>query len=231
MSEIWLLEHCYRFSEFVPMYEGVCAHSNYIDEWFHRKAGVFSILDYLNLIEKVRNKNYPIDIKWGLEVCYFKKFENLIYTQTKDLRLDFLVGSTHFIDNFAFDHKQEHWDGVDVDKIFKHYFEISTDLANSGLFHGIAHPDSIKLFGHKPSFLLNPYYDKLADALAKNNMYAEMNSGCYLRCGCEIGMDVNMIKAMKSHGVRVLTASDAHIPEDTGDNIITMEKILNEVNE
>ena len=25
LDEIWLLEHCYRFEEFVPMYDSVCA--------------------------------------------------------------------------------------------------------------------------------------------------------------------------------------------------------------
>ncbi len=50
---------------------------------------------------------------------------------------------------------------------------------------------------------LLPYYKELADALAKNNMYAEMNSGCYRRCGCEIVMDVDMIKAMKKHDALV----------------------------
>lgn len=81
-------------------------------------------------------------------------------------------------------------------------------------------------FNHKPSFSLLPYYDKLAEELAKNNMYAEMNSGCYQRCSCEIGMDANMIKAVKVHGVKILTASDAHRPEDVGSDIIMMEKML-----
>ena len=45
MNEIWLLEHCYRFREFVPMYDSVCAYSKYIDAWFHRKAGVLSLSD------------------------------------------------------------------------------------------------------------------------------------------------------------------------------------------
>lgn len=226
MDEIWLLEHCYRFREFVPMYESVCAYSDYIDEWLRQKAGTLGISDYLKLIEKVRDKKYPIDIKWGLEVCYFKNFENLVHVQTKDLGLDFLLGSTHFVDDFAFDHKYEHWDGVDIDNVFKRYYEISIDLANSGLFDGIAHPDSIKLYGHRPSFSLAPYYDELAAALAKNNMYAEMNSGRYRRSGCEIGMNVDMIKAMQKYGVKIVTASDAHCPEDVGDNIITMGKIL-----
>lgn len=40
LDEIRLLEHCYRFEEFVPMYDSVCAYSEYVDAWFHRQAGV-----------------------------------------------------------------------------------------------------------------------------------------------------------------------------------------------
>ena len=38
LDEIWLLEHNYRFEEFVPMYTSVCAYSEYVSEWFRRKA-------------------------------------------------------------------------------------------------------------------------------------------------------------------------------------------------
>jgi len=226
LDEIWLLEHCYRFREFVPMYDGVCSYSPYIDAWFHRKAGVLDVAEYQVLIEKVRSATYPIEIKFGIEVCYFKAFEEFIYAATKNLGLDFLVGSVHFIDDFAFDHKAEHWNGVDVDRAFTRYFETSADLAKSRLFIGIAHPDSVKLFGHNPSFPLLPYYDDLAAALAKNNMYAEMNTGCSRRCECTPGMDIELAKAMKKHGVNILTASDAHSPEDVGDGIALMEDIL-----
>ena len=68
---------------------------------------------------------------------------------------------------------------MDVDKIFRMYFEDSISLAKSGIFDGIGHPDTIKLFGHKPSFPLTDYYEKLAVELARNNMYADQNSGAY----------------------------------------------------
>lgn len=231
IDEIWLLEHCYRFSEFVPMYGGVCAYSDYIDKWFHRKAGVLQFNDYLRLIDKVRHQNWPVQIKFGLEVCYFQQFEELVYTTTKDKGLDFLVGSTHFIDDFAFDHTSEHWEGVDVDNAYRRYFETSVDLANSGVYTGIAHPDCIKLFGHKPSFSLLDYYDNLAAALAKSNMYAEQSSGSYRRCPdtSEPGMNAELIKALKNHGVKIQTASDAHHPDDVGMYVRELEERLDGV--
>ena len=43
IEEIWLLEHCYRFKQFVPMYDSVCRYSSYIDKWFHSKALALSM--------------------------------------------------------------------------------------------------------------------------------------------------------------------------------------------
>jgi len=167
LDEIWLLEHCYRFIEFVPMYDSVCAYSDYIDKWFHKKAGVLELKDYLQLVNNVRKQKYPIKIKFGLEICYFEKFEEFIKQQTKDKEFDFLLVSTHFINDFAFDHKPEFWNGIDVDSACQSYFERSIALAESEIFSGIAHPDAIKLFGHKPSFELDGYYARLSKTLAK----------------------------------------------------------------
>jgi histidinol-phosphatase (PHP family) len=181
LNEIWLLEHCYRFREFVPMYDNACAYSDYVNQWFGRKAGALDFPD-----------------------------------------------SVHFIDRFAYDHKPEHWQGVNVDNAYRRYFETSVDLANSGIFSGIAHPDCIKLFGHKPSFSLDKYYDQLAAALAKNHMYAEQSGGAHSRCPetAELGMADGLIKALRSHNVRIQTASDAHCPEDVGLPDVELERIL-----
>lgn len=140
IDEVWLLEHCYRFKEFVPMYDSICTYSDYIDKWFHRKAGVLMLADYLRLVDLVRKNQYSIRIKFGLEVCYFKRFEEFVGDIVKDKDLDFILGSVHFVDDFAFDHKAEHWNGVDVDKIYQRYFETSFDLVNCGIYKGIAHP-------------------------------------------------------------------------------------------
>lgn len=216
IDEIWLLEHCYRFKEFIGMYDSVCNYSNYISNWFHSKAGVYPLADYLRLIDHIRSENYPIKIHFGLEVCYFKQQEDFIRKQTLGKGLDFLVGSVHFIDDFAFDHKAEHWANIDVDHMYHRYFETCIDLAKSGVYTGIAHPDAIKLFGHTASFDLNEYYNSLAAELAKNHMYAEQNSGIKRRTNAELGMNIDLIKTLRKHGVKIQTASDAHRPEDVG---------------
>ncbi len=228
LDEIWLLEHNFRFEEFVPMYDSACAYSDFVNAWFHRVGGVKKLDDYLRLIEKVRDEKWPVRIKFGLEVCYFKDFEDLTVKLTQGKGFDFLLGSIHFVNDFAFDHTAELWAGLDVDKIFQSYFEDSVSLAKSGIFDGIGHPDSIKLFGHKPSFALTEYYENLATSLAESNMYADENSGVFRRCSdtASLGIDAEFLKILKKHNVRIVTSSDAHRPEDVGDKIREMEQLV-----
>ena len=217
LDEIWLLEHNFLFEEFAPMYDSVRAYSAYVDAWFRRQKKR-KLEEYLELIRRIRDESFPVRIRFGLEVCYFRKYEGLTAELTRDRGFDFLLGSVHFVDDFAFDHKAEHWVGLDVDRIYRRYFEDSVSLAESGIFDGIGHPDAIKLFGHRPSFSLSESYEDLAAALSAGGMYADQNSGAARRCPdtAPLGMDRELIRTLKKHDVPILPSSDAHCPEDVG---------------
>ena len=49
LDEIWLLEHSFRFREFAPMYEPVCAYNDYQKNWYLSRVGP-SIGEYQALI-------------------------------------------------------------------------------------------------------------------------------------------------------------------------------------
>ena len=228
LDEIRLLEHNFMFKEFAPMYDSVCAHSGFVDQWFRRCACRKSYDEYLELIGKVREKEYPVKIRFGLEICYFREYEDLIANLTKNRGFDFLLGSVHFVDGFAFDHTAELWKGIDVDRVYQSYFDLSVSLAESGLFDGIGHPDTIKLFGHKPSYPLTDHYERLAEALSKSSMYADQNSGAYRRCPdtTSPGMEKELLHILKDHHVQIITSSDAHWPEDVGYMIKELGEIV-----
>lgn len=147
---------------------------------------------------------------------------------TKDRGFDFLLGSVHFVDDFAFDHKSEHWNNMNTDRVYQRYFETSIDLAKCGIYSGIAHPDCVKLFGHEPSFPLFKYYEELAQILSVQNMYAELSSGIYRRCPntAELGMNKDMLRCMKKYNVKIVTVSDAHCPEDVGSKILELDRLI-----
>lgn len=219
ITELCLLEHSYLFPEFVPLYAGLRRRSDFIDRWLTRKAGTRDLDEYFRFAEIMRTYDFGITLRFGLEVCFLPGQTEEIRRLLRNIPLDFTVGSIHFIDDFAFDHTPELWQGIDVDHAYRRFFEHSAELAQSRLFDGIAHPDSLKLFGHTPSFPLDGLYDALAAALSESGMYAEQNSGISRRTSAEPGMAPALYAAMKRHHVPIRTASDAHTPADVGAGI------------
>lgn len=226
IKEIYLLEHSHRFFEFEPLYRTACEYSNYQKEWYNRKKQL-SIRQYETLITDMRKQSFPIKVKWGLEVCYFPENEQLIANLTRNFDFDFVIGSIHWIDGFGFDHRPELWEGLDVDNLYKRYYELMIQLVSSNLFSGLAHPDSIKCFEYFPSYDLSNIYLCLAKELVAHNMYAEQSGGLALNYNFpETGINQKMLSIFIQNGVELRTASDAHRPEDVGTNIIQLSQIL-----
>lgn len=229
LGEIYLLEHSHRFTEFADMYKTITEYSSYQKEWFLRKTSDSqSIKEYIAFIKKAKMLDFPIKIKYGLEICYFEEHEQLIRSVADSFNFDFFTGSIHWVDGFGFDHKKELWNNADVDRVYKRYYELMQRLVESNLFSGLAHPDSIKAFGHKPTFDLEPIYIMLADTLLENDVYAEQSGGLNLNYSraCELGMNELLLRTFINKGVRLLTASDAHRPEDVGANIPQLNSII-----
>ena len=67
-----------------------------------------------------------IDIRLGFEVD-FPLFDSFNKKYFSDTRIDYLIGSVHFIDNWAFDHPKyiHQFENSDIDNLYKKYFAIS----------------------------------------------------------------------------------------------------------
>jgi len=229
LDEICLLEHTHRFAEFIPMYEEAIRYSDYQKNWLAgRNDGSRSLRSYTALIDEARKIDFPIKVKFGLEVCYFENHENLIRTITSGYPFDFITGSVHWVDGFGFDHKKEFWNDMNVDHLYVRYYEIMKNLIRSGLFNGCSHPDSIKVYGHYASYDLTETYSEIADLLISHGMYTEQSGGLHLNYSknCEIGMNRKMLEVLRGKGVDIRTASDAHCPEDVGANIEALQELL-----
>ncbi len=226
ITEIYMLEHTYLFREFEQMYNPVIRNNEYLRNWLSAKKKI-SVEEYTSFIDRARSFEFPIKVRFGLEVCYIPEAAHIMPGLLKQYKWDFLTGSVHFIGDFGFDHKPELWEGIDVDGVYGRYYEIMLELAGSSLFSGLAHPDSIKCFGHYPSKDMSETYTALAKVLNKSGMYAEQSGGLALNYGFpELGMNREMLRIFKANNVKILTASDAHRPEHAGANIKELEKAL-----
>lgn len=226
LDEIYLLEHSHRFQEFAPMYASARQYSAYQNAWYERRTGL-SIRQFTSLIDEMRQCTFPIKIKWGLEICYFSEYETLISDILASFPFDFATGSIHWVNGFGFDHKAEFWNGIDTDRLYEQYYDAMLSLVHSGLFTGLAHPDSIKCFGFFPTMDLTSTYTLLADALNHRHMYAEQSGGLALNYGfAEMGMNPSMWEVFQRKNVAMEFASDAHRPEDVGKNLFEMESVF-----
>ena len=225
ITKLYLLEHSHRFSEFRSIYKSISSGS-YCGRWLETKLQI-PLYDYLRFIDSARGTEYPIEVKFGLEVCYFEGYEEEIQKVLKLYDFDFLTGSVHYIDGWGFDHKAEHWQGRDVNETYLRYYEIMNNLVKSGIFNILAHPDSIKCFGNYPTIDMTKLYEDLAELLVKYGVKAEQSAGLHLNYNHpEVGMNKLMLHILKTAGVDIITASDAHSPENTGLYIDEMALLL-----
>lgn len=216
IDEIYLLEHSHRFREFAGVYEVIARNHPYQKEWLGRKMGL-SLDEYKKFILELRRYEFPVKLRYGLEVCYVEGCESEIGKLISDFDWDFVTGSVHWIDGWGFDHRKEFWEGRDVDKLYERYYAIMEKLILSGLFTTVAHPDSIKCFGHRTARDLTQTYEQLAELLNAHGMMAEQSAGLKINYGVdEPGMNRKMLEVFLRKGVRLLPASDAHRPEDVG---------------
>lgn len=230
IDEIYFLEHTHIFKECQSLYDEMSHYNAYQNQWYKRKLEAARPLkEYTDFIENMKKEQFPIRIKFGLEVCYSPEHEEDIRRLKRMYPFDFLVGSIHFIDGWAFSHMKQPWkkDDYDLNVLYKRYYDLMYTLAKSNLFTGLAHPNSLQCFGAYPGNKYGMEYNAIAVALKENHMYIEESSGLVINYGdSELGMNKEMLNAMLKNDVQILTASDAHVPQNVGKLIHEMEALL-----
>ena len=120
INELYLLEHSHRFREFSNIYSSFRRYSIYQLDWLKTRT-TRSIKEYQKFVEQCWEVQYPIQVKFGLEICYEEDYESGIKDITKSFGWDFLTGSVHWVDGWGFDHRKEFWENRDVDLICRQY--------------------------------------------------------------------------------------------------------------
>jgi histidinol-phosphatase (PHP family) len=222
ITELFLLEHSHIFEELKPIYGSVIVDESEVGRfqrgWLTRKR-VKRLDEYQRFIQTMRQETFPIIVKFGLEVCYFPEQEQTIRELLSNFDWDFLTGAVHWIDGWGFDFPatQGSWKLKDVDSVYERYYDRMAKLIRSDVFDHLAHPDSIKCFGHVPKKDLTATYSTIAKLLKQQKMKAEVSAGLHLNYGHpELGPNPRFLAIFKQEKVDLLPASDAHRPEDVG---------------
>lgn len=234
LDKICLLEHSHRFIEFEPIYASVKSNvecGEYQRNWLSEKCER-SLDEYKKLIVEMRQVEFPIEVQFGLEVCFIPGEEGIISDIISGFDWDFVTGSVHFINGWGFDHRSNlHiWATKNIDEIYNSYYREMIALVTSGLFTNLAHPDSIKCFNYYSHSDLQGLYVELACAVKEKRMRVEFNNGLYINYGHEeLGTNRKLLKILLDNNIEIVTASDAHKPEDVGKFILEARKIISEI--
>lgn len=173
---------------------------------------------YHEMIRHVQGKYKNFTIKLGLEADYVPGFE----AKTKELLsgypYDFVIGSVHFIDRWAFDDPDEKikWKDKDIDTVYRDYYKLLRKSAESGLFDIMGHVDLVKKFGYRATEDMTDEVEKTAKVFKKAGVTVEINTSGLRKPVHEIYPSLSVLKIYRKAGVPITFSSDAHDPKDVG---------------
>jgi histidinol-phosphatase (PHP family) len=173
---------------------------------------------YISTIEEYRARyNDRIRVRLGFEVD-FPLQGSFDVKYLSDRRIDYLIGSCHFIDGWPFDHPDfiGGYRERDIDDIYARYYSVMESLACSKLFDIIGHFEIIKKFGYRPNRDFLPAVEKIAKIMAANGLAAEVNTAGMIHPVREMYPSDLILQIFFTCNVPITTGSDAHKPEQVG---------------
>ncbi|MDY6932598.1 MAG: histidinol-phosphatase HisJ family protein [Spirochaetota bacterium] len=173
---------------------------------------------YIALLEKNRDiYRDKIDIKLGFEIDYPLR-ESFNRQYLSDTRLDYLIGSCHFLGDWAFDQSRyaREFENRDIDGIYYEYYSVILDIVLSGYFNIIGHFDIIKKFGHRPKMDFRETIIGIAKMISKKDIAVEINTGGLRKPVREIYPSDDIITLFYNMNVPITLGSDSHASEEVG---------------
>lgn len=229
LRKIQILDHTHRFIEFRTFYDDVYLANIDQAHWLNStKKFKDSIVDYLTLIEEIKQLSLDIEVLFGLEVCFSKKNFPLIKDVLSNYKFDFLVGAVHSINGILYDMSfsgKYLWNVFPINQIYTDYYQEIIALIKTNYFTQLAHPDTIKIAQKYPNYDLRPIYHQIADFCVLNNIKVENNIGCHYRYHhADCGLNQEFYQILKQHNVKIINCSDAHYPQDVGREFYLLAK-------
>ena len=168
------------------------------------------IQNVLHVKDKYKDK---IEILLGFEVDYFP---NKMDKRVLEAKVDYLIGSVHFIDEWGFDNPEfiGRYDREDIDDIWQRYFDLIEAMAQSGHFDIVGHLDLIKVFKFLPKKrAVEEIAQKALVAIKEANMCLEINIAGYRKPIKEAYPSKSLLQVAYELGIPITFSSDAHKPE------------------
>jgi histidinol-phosphatase (PHP family) len=210
IEELGVAEHIHRFVQS-------------LDVWTHPWYRHWARDDVDEYVGFLRDNG----LKAGIEADFLPGREDRLANMLDGRDWDYVVGSLHFLRDEAVDfHGYAGWepwdiwrDRADPEKVWARYFETLGELARSGLFDILAHPDLVKVWGDRvpaPEGDLRRFYELAMDGIAESQVAIEVSTAGLRKPVAEIYPARAFLEMCVDAGRPVALSSDAHTPEQLG---------------
>lgn len=173
---------------------------------------------YVDTLLDAQGRGLPVLV--GLEVGHLPGATDAMAAVLADYPFDVLLGSVHWLDAWLFDAYDtpafaREWQTRAVDEVYRDYIAAVGELATSGLVDVLAHPDLVKVTGHRPSNA-DDVEGRLAEVITGADVAVEVSSAGLRKPAGELYPSEGLLGRLVSAGVPLTTASDAHSVEQIG---------------
>jgi histidinol-phosphatase (PHP family) len=217
VTEIALTEHLFRFRQADRLLRGFweddpdaalrASMAKYWDD--HARADLDT---YVDCVLAAKEAGLPVVL--GLEVDYYRGRMDDVAGLLAGYPFDVLLGSVHWIGIWRFDDLVDPvsmalWSERPVEQAWSDYTGAMEELAATGTCDVLAHPDLVKVAGHRPAGP-EEWWDRLAEAAVSSGMAAELSSAGWRKPAAEAYPSPPLLERFVRRGVPLTTASDAH---------------------
>lgn len=205
IAELGVSEHLYRFAESLAIWQ----HSYWQDQ------AVDELGAYCEFVRTT-------PLRLGIEADYIRGAEDRIATLLDAHGFDYVVGSVHYLGDLGAvdDQRYDVWSSFpDADSLWQSYFEWQAELARSGLFDIVSHPDLVKIWGEdRPRPERDPrfHYEPFVEAVAESGIAVEVSTAGLRKPVGEIYPSRALAEMFVEAGAGFALSSDAHTPDQVG---------------
>lgn len=168
---------------------------------------------YFNTIAELAQTHTDIEIVTGLEFDWLEGSAAWLKPIATDSRLDYTIGSVHFVGDDSIDLSRTYWERLTPDEIndvSRRYWQTLRDMASSHLFDIAGHLDLIKKFNFYPTVDLSNVIAEALDAIRDANMTVELNTaGLRKDCKAYYPTDAILRECFRRE-IPITISSDAH---------------------
>lgn len=188
--------------------------------WFDAdfRMGLEELPFYHTMLEKVRAESGDFYVGIGLEADFHPGTEPYLRKLISAYPYDYIIGSVHYLGAWPFDNPNfaTEFDQRDLRGVYREYFKLVAQAAQSGLFHSIGHLDLPKKFGHIPAEGYLDLAQEALQAMAAEGLALDVNTAGWRKPVGEIYPSPALLARAHQLGIPVVLGSDAHQPGEVG---------------